>query len=151
MRAARALDTAPPPRATTSRVNPRAPRTVADLMSDTVIVLQHDEAIGDSTDDLDRFRLRHLPVMDGDRVVGVVTHRELVRALMRRQPGDPAPLAAEVMSTDVVTAAPDTTVTDALVLLLTRKTGCLLVIDAKGLAGIVTEYDCLKLARSLLP
>ena len=132
-------------------MNPRGHQTVADLMSETVIVLQHDEAIAGSVDDLDRFRLRHLPVVEGDRVVGVVTHRELVRALLRRQPGDPAPLVAEVMSTDVVTVAPDAPVSEALALLITRKTGCLLVVDARGLAGIVTEYDCVKLARALLP
>ena len=132
-------------------MNPRGHQTVADLMSETVIVLQHDEAIAGSVDDLDRFRLRHLPVVEGDRVVGVVTHRELVRALLRRQPGDPAPLVAEVMSPDVVTVAPDAPVSEALALLITRKTGCLLVVDARGLAGIVTEYDCVKLARALLP
>lgn len=132
-------------------MNPRDHRTVADLMSETVIVLQHDEAIAGSVDDLDRFRLRHLPVVEGERVVGVVTHRELVRALLRRQPGDPAPLVAEVMSPDVVTVSPETPVSEALALLITRKTGCLVVVDAGGLAGIVTEYDCVKLARALLP
>jgi CBS domain-containing membrane protein len=132
-------------------VTHHALRTVADLMTGTVIVLQHDEAVGDSTDDLDRFRLRHLPVMDGDRVVGVVTHRELLRAMMRRQPGDPSPLVAEIMSRDVVTVTAETPVTEALALLITRKSGCLVVLDGAGLAGIVTEYDCVKLARSLLP
>ncbi len=132
-------------------MNPRDHRTVADLMSETVIVLQHDEAIAGSVDELDRFRLRHLPVVEGERVVGVVTHRELVRALLRRQPGDPAPLVAEVMSPDVVTVSPETPVSEALALLITRKTGCLVVVDAAGLAGIVTEYDCVKLARALMP
>ena len=76
------LDTAPALRATNPAVTFSPLRTVADLMTDTVIVLQHDEAVGDSTDDMDRFRLRHLPVMNGDRVVGIVTHRELLRAVL---------------------------------------------------------------------
>ena len=93
------------------------PRTVAELMTETVIVLQHDEPVQAPLDDLDRFRLRHLPVMDGERVVGVVTHRDLVRALLARVSGEPAPLVAEVMSPEVVTVSPDTPVTEALALL----------------------------------
>ena len=42
-------------------------------------------------------------------------------------------------------------VRSGLALLITRKSGCLVVLDASGLAGIVTEYDCVKLARFLLP
>jgi CBS domain-containing membrane protein len=126
------------------------PHTVAALMTETVVVLQHDEPLAAPLDDLDRFRLRHLPVMDGERVVGVVTHRELVRALLGRLPGDPAPLASAVMSPEVVAVRPDTPVTEALDLLLARKTGCLVVVDDSGLAGIVTEFDCVRLARSLL-
>jgi CBS domain-containing protein len=132
-------------------MTPKRLQNIGELMSKTVIVLQHDEAIVGTVDDFDRFRLRHLPVVQGDRVVGIVTHRELLGALLRRQPGDPSPLASEVMNPDVLTVSPETPLSEALALLITRKTGCLVVVDQDGLAGIVTEYDCVKLARALLP
>ncbi len=127
------------------------PSTVRDLMTETVIVLQHDEVIRDPTEDMDRFRLRQLPVLDGDRVVGLVTHREVVRALAPRSPDTPGQVVREIMSRDVATVSPDTPVADALDLLIARRTGCLVVVDAAGAPlGIVTEYDFLRLARALL-
>lgn len=127
------------------------PHTVADIMTETVIVLQHDEAVGENTDDIDRFRLRQLPVLDGDRLVGLVTHRELLAAVLQRRLGDPAPVVGDIMSRDVVTVRRDTPVAEALTLLIDRKAGCLLVVDGDGtLAGIVTEYDGVKLACALL-
>lgn len=54
------------------------------------------------------------------------------------------------MSPDVVTLSPETPVSEALALLITRKTGCLVVVDAGGLAGIVTEYAPLAQLRGRL-
>lgn len=128
-----------------------APRTVSDLMTETLIVLRHDETLEELTADMDRFSLRHLPVVDGDRLVGLVTHRDVLRAALARGAQPSALLVRDLMSRELLTVDPAMTVRDAAALLAQRKTGCLLVTDAQErLLGIVTEFDFLRLARTLL-
>lgn len=88
-------------------------------------------------------RLRHLVVMDGRRVVGVLSERDLGGprgAAVRR-----AKKVGELMSEQVVTASPTTTVRQAANLLRARTVGCLPVLDEGKLAGIVTLTDLLEL------
>lgn len=88
-------------------------------------------------------RLRHLVVMDGRRVVGVISERDLGGArgnAVRR-----AKTVGELMSEQVVSASPTTTIRQAANLLRARTVGCLPVLDAGKLAGIVTLTDLLEL------
>lgn len=50
-------------------------------------------------------------------------------------------LGREVMSSEVVTTAPDATLVDAARLMMERKIGCLPVVDDGRLVGILTEGD----------
>lgn len=131
-----------------------APRTVGEIMSDTLVVLGEDETLTDLAENMERFSLRHLPVVAGDRLVGLITHRDVLRAAVMsgQRRADDAPLRVrEIMSRDVITVSPSLHLTLAADMLIERKVGCLLVVDEGGaLVGIVTENDFLKLARALL-
>lgn len=131
-----------------------APRTVGEIMTDTLVVLGEGETLSDLAENMERFSLRHLPVVAGDRLVGLITHRDVLRAAVlagQRGPEAPPLAVREIMSRDMLTVSPSLQLTLAADLLLDRKAGCLLVVDDKGaLLGIVTESDFLKLARTLL-
>ena len=98
-------------------------------------------------------RIRHLPVVRGGRLVGLVTSHDLERV-------SPSPVttlsvgeanyllgkldAARVMRAEVVTCAPDTLVEEAARLLRQEKIGCLPVVESGGkLVGILTHEDLL--------
>jgi CBS domain-containing protein len=51
----------------------------------------------------------------------------------------------EAMRTEVVTTTPDTPLAEAARVMLSRKIGCLVVIDGNKIAGILTEGDFVKL------
>ncbi len=102
---------------------------------------------------LDQHRIRHLLVMDGKRLVGIVTDRDLRTAA----PSSKSPLTiaereefmdelkvVEVMSRRLVTASPDTTVREAAKVMVSEKIGCLPVVNGNQLVGIVTESDLLE-------
>jgi CBS domain-containing protein len=55
-------------------------------------------------------------------------------------------LVKEAMTTDVVTVAPDTKVSDAARIMVQKKIGCLPVVAGEKLVGIVTETDFVALA-----
>ena len=79
----------------------------------------------------------HLIVKQGREIVGVVSSRDLAERRDR--------LVAELMSRDVVTAEPETTVRKAANLLRGRYIGCLPIVERGKLVGIVTTSDLLEL------
>jgi len=54
--------------------------TVADIMSREVITLAEDDTLADARMSMERGRIRHLPVVRDGRLVGLVTHRDLLAA-----------------------------------------------------------------------
>ncbi|HEX2166293.1 MAG TPA: CBS and ACT domain-containing protein [Longimicrobiales bacterium] len=97
-------------------------------------------------------RIRHLPILEEERLVGIVTdrdlrlamppiwadeHDELMQALHTRRVG-------ELMITDIITVQPDTPVEDAAKLLYSHRIGCLPVLEDGRLVGILTETDLLR-------
>jgi CBS domain-containing protein len=123
--------------------------TVGDLMTTAVISLQEGATIRRADADMRLAEIRHLPVVDsGGHVVGVVSDRDLLRALSRR---GTAVAVAKVMTRHVRTVSPGTPARRAAEIMLAQKIGCLPVVgDEQELVGIVTETDFLRLAVQLL-
>jgi CBS domain-containing protein len=129
-------------------------RTVADVMTRDVVVLHEMDSLARIEDVLERRHIRHLPVVRGRQVVGLVTHRDLLRALGERAvrgPGEATRRAMDVMQRDVTHVRPHTPLSTAMRLVLENRFGCLPVVDSTGcLVGIVTEADLLRVALALL-
>ncbi len=89
--------------------------------------------------------IRHLPVVAGGRVVGVVTDRDLRLATSRlaAEPFAPGTAVEAVMSYPVQTAHPLDPIESAARVMRELKIGCLPVLDGPALAGIVTGVDIL--------
>jgi CBS domain-containing membrane protein len=128
-------------------------------MSRDLVTLAEDDTLADARACMQRGRIRHLPVVRGDKLVGLVTHRDLLAASFsmfaqvsardERRLFEQIPVA-EVMH-DAVTAPPTMQVRDAARIMLDRQFGCLPVADSEGtLLGIVTDADFLKLTVKLL-
>jgi CBS domain-containing protein/nucleotide-binding universal stress UspA family protein len=104
-------------------------------------------------------RIRHLPVVDDGRLVGIITDRDIRTVL-------PSPATSfsvgeirflldklkvgEVMTRSVVTVAPHERLADAVRLMLDNKFGSLPVVDDGQLVGIVTDLDLLRALGSSL-
>lgn len=128
---------------------------VRDVMSrDVQVVRRNDElAVADTL--MKQGRIRHLPVLDEDGAVcAVVSQRDLFRGALLRALGygsraedsmlRQVPVKA-AMSGELHTTTPDTSLTEAAQVMMSRKIGCLPVIEADKLVGIVTEADFVRL------
>ena len=105
----------------------------------------------------DRFReggFRHLPVVEGDRLLGVVSDRDVLRAAgpslgLHEYEPDVGPdidrPLHEIMTRDVVTADPLMSVEEAADTMLRHDVSALPVLDEGRLIGIVTTADVLRL------
>jgi acetoin utilization protein AcuB len=97
--------------------------------------------------------IRHVPVVAGTRLVGIITDRDLREALPSPATtltrGEIAYQMATTpiktcMTTDVVWISPDITILDAARVLVQRTVDCLPVVDHGTLVGVVTAIDCVR-------
>ncbi|QDU66206.1 Inosine-5'-monophosphate dehydrogenase [Planctomycetes bacterium Pla86] len=100
-------------------------------------------------------RIRHAPVIEGGALVGIVTDRDLLRALPatvgqadRTDAWDP--LVAKVMTRKVITIGPNEHVEDAARVFLEHRIHGLPVVDDSGLLGMLTDTDLFRVFARLL-
>lgn len=96
-----------------------------------------------------------MPVLDGDgAVVGILSQRDMFRGALARTLGYGqhaqqkilgTMYVKEVMSNDPETIGPDELLTEAARRLYDAKIGCLVVVEAGKLVGIITEGDFVRL------
>lgn len=101
------------------------------------ITLAPQETVDDARRVMEENGISGFPVLDGDRVVGILTKRDL------KFVGEPNVKVAEVMSsTNLVTAGPETSLAEARHILYRAKVEKLLLVDAAGnLEGLITMRD----------
>jgi CBS domain-containing protein len=83
-----------------------------------------------------------LVVVHGDRVLGVISERDVIRAVAAGKDLDSI-TAADLDARDVVTCTPDTTVRAAAALMMEHYVRHLLVEDRNGPVGMVSARDLL--------
>lgn len=130
---------------------------VRDLMTEEVITLNAASRLVSAEEIMGLRRVRHLPCVEDGRFVGLITHRDLLRAYLPTATTVERAIYAsktkvrDYMHTDVTTVTADTDVAQAARLLRTRKYGCLPVIDQSGkLVGVITDADFLLLAEVVI-
>lgn len=136
------------------------PKLVSDIMTQKVITLFEEDNLVGVEKGMSQFKFRHLPVVDSGKLVGLVTHRDLLRmAASSLELGGAQKTARlnetafvrDIMQRNVLTVRADTPLIEAGKLMWDQKIGCLPVVtEDRTLVGIVTEADFLKLALSLL-
>lgn len=128
-------------------------RLVCEAMTRELITLKETQNLALADELLRLHRIRHLPVVREGKLVGLITHRDLLRAAAERR-GDPShrPIwAADIMVREVRTVRPDTPLRDAIGLMLDNKFGCLPVVGEDGaLVGLLTEADLVRYAQHLI-
>jgi CBS domain-containing protein len=82
-----------------------------------------------------------IPVVEGDRLAGVVTDRDLVVRVLAEGRDPQGTTVGEVASTDVVSVSPDDELDQALQLLAKNQVRRLPVVEGDRLVGIVAQAD----------
>jgi acetoin utilization protein AcuB len=118
---------------------------VQEIMHSPVTVLPLTATLGEAYALFERHGFRHLPVVDGKRLVGILSDRDLRFATSSfcatpHTAQDPVSIA---MSPRVLTADPLDPVEDAAKIMREHKIGCLPVVDGEDVVGILTGMDLL--------
>ncbi len=110
-------------------------RSAHGIISDP-LTLEPQDTIADARKLMKEHGISGFPVLEGDRVVGILTKRDL------QFQGDDSQMVREIMTTDLVTASPGTSLDEARSIMAKAKVEKLLLVDDKGdLEGLVTKRD----------
>ncbi len=138
-----------------------SPVLVKHLMTTPVVSLFAEQTLP-LVEDIMRFKhIRHLPVVDdAGRLVGLVSHRDLLRAQispltglskLERRARQEDVRVRDLMTRDLWTVHADTLASVAGQTMSEHRYGCLPVIDEhQVLVGILTERDFLKFATKAI-
>lgn len=125
------------------------PRYVGRWMSTSLITTTPDQVLSDAFETFRDERIRHLPVVKGDALVGILSSRDLLRAVESPAPRRGFELLEEKSVGDVMTKGrlhtvdPYTPVREAIEVMCREKVSALPVLQGKKLIGIVTSEDLL--------
>ena len=131
---------------------------VREIMSKDTEVVDRNDNLRTVEERMATKQFRHLPVLEQGEVVGIVTQRDLFKATMSSAMGygEKAQQAylqsvcvKEIMVYPVVTVSSDISVAAAAEMMINKGIGCLPVVDAQQLIGIVTKTDLLRCLRAL--
>lgn len=126
---------------------------VEQIMTTDLFTVNQDELIDLVANVMDWQHIRHVPVEDNDhRLVGLVTHRSLLRVLgrgMLEGKNRTLPVSA-IMHTDLITVPPEESTRRAIEIMRSNRIACLPVVRHGKLVGIVTERDFLQIAARLI-
>lgn len=126
---------------------------VKDFMTKKVVYISPDTTIAHAADMMREQGLHRLPVIENDRLVGLVTEGTIAEA----SPSKATSLSIyemnyllnktkvkDVMIKDVVTVSPFASLEDAVYLMLKNKVGILPVVENDQVYGVITDRDVFK-------
>lgn len=136
---------------------PAAARVAGDIMTRNPITLSEEDNVWTLQEEMRNLDLHHVPIVDGDKLVGLLSLRDMLSLTPSRLHRDSVTSAidlhdkrdhfvADVMRRDIDTVSPDTPIQEAVKLMLTTRVGCLpVILEDKTLVGILTTYDLIRL------
>lgn len=132
-----------------------------DIMTAHLCTVRMDDSVLVARDQFDRHKFHHVLVLEGRRVVGVVSDRDILKRLspfvgnrLMERPQDLNTLKQrihQVMTRHLVTIGPDDLVGEAAKIMISERVSCLPVVDDNGHPlGILTIRDILTWAAGAL-
>mgnify|MGYP001110654291 CR=1 FL=1 len=123
---------------------------VSQYMTRHVVTIGPDTEFHRAFDLMRSRRIHHLPVVEGDRVIGMIAERDVLLAAANYGSSE-VPVAEIMRGGPPVCVAADAQLKEAARLLVTHHIGSLPVLDAgKALVGIITETDIFRIAAGML-
>jgi CBS domain-containing protein len=113
---------------------------ISEIMTKATVTDSADDTLAEAAARMWNAQTGSLLVMDGDNLLGIVTERDLLRAIAQGQDPTQLPLK-DVMRTDVVTIGPQTKLKEAAKLMTTKWFRHLPIVENGKVVGIVSQRD----------
>ena len=131
---------------------------VREIMMGSPVCLKPEDTLDLANDIISLGRIRHIPIIDHGRLVGILSERDLIGATAThifglKQKNKSALLKSfaikDVMKKRVISVGPDTEIRDAASIMQKKKIGCVPVLTDGAVIGLVTTTDILRYVEGL--
>ena len=127
---------------------------IRDVMVKNVITVEADYTVKHAGKIMSRCGIGCVVVLENDRVVGIVTERDLLKRIVAVARDPEKTLVREIMSKPVIAVGPDVALKDAVKIMFKHKIKKLPVVEGNGgnkrLEGLVTLTDIVRLQPQLI-
>jgi acetoin utilization protein AcuB len=124
--------------------------TVQRFMTVSPYVISSRRTLADAHQIMRERSIRHLPVVDDGKLVGVLSQRDLYLVETLRGIDPASETVAEAMSADPFTVSPDSPLDEVARAMAERKYGSAVVVDKGTVIGLFTTVDALRALASVL-
>jgi CBS domain-containing protein len=118
-------------------------------MNKNVIVAKKDLTIKEASEVMAKMRIGSLIISEGKKILGIITSTDVLKSIARERKPD-ATFVEEIMTKDVLTIDPETTIQDAVEFMLKHKIKKLPVLSEEKIVGIVTASDIIVVEPKLI-
>ena len=119
-------------------------RQILDAKGHDVATIGANDTVYDAIKKMADNNIGSLVVMDGEKIVGIITERHYARNVFLKGKASPNTLVKDIMSTRVVCASPDQSVEECMAVMTDKAVRHLPVLENKRLVGLVSIGDLVK-------
>lgn len=125
---------------------------VGKRMFSNIVTINPEDKVSYAFELMKSNQIRHLPVVEGKKLVGIVTDRDIRQIFVPKQSLYSKKIVKyqmadlqvrEIMTPKPITVTPQTSIEDATLLIIKYKIGGLPVVEGEELVGIITDTDVL--------
>lgn len=124
--------------------------TVEKFMTYVPKSIGYDQTIAQASEFMRKLHLRHLPVLKGGELVGILTDRDINLVLGFNDVDATTMTVEEAYTPEPYFTSPKAPLNEVVAHMAEKKYGCALVVDNGKLVGIFTEIDAYKALAELL-
>jgi acetoin utilization protein AcuB len=124
--------------------------SIEHFMTPDPRTIGRDQTLSAAHEEMRAIGARHLPVLDGGKVVGIVSQRDLFFVETLRDVDPNKVRVEDAMSSDVYVVPPERPIGEVAARMVEKKYGCALVVRGGHLVGIFTTNDALRVLSHIL-
>ncbi len=117
---------------------------VRRYMTRLPVEVERCETVAEAIHAMETHGIRHVPVMSGSHLQGLVSQRDILQARISHGDAADAMPLQDICQQDVLTVSPTSKINEACRQMLERKVGSAVVVDGGFVVGIFTTTDALR-------
>jgi acetoin utilization protein AcuB len=125
-------------------------KKISEVMTPWAFWIAGNQTAGMAREMMKQYGIRHLPVLDGEKVVGVVSERQIAFAQAWVHAEKPEFEVQEICDSEPYIVTPHRELAAVLDHMVVERCDCTLVMDAGKLVGIFTATDACRVLAALI-
>jgi CBS domain-containing protein len=113
---------------------------ISEIMTKAAVTDSADDTLAEACDKMRHAQTSSILIMDGDRMVGIVTERDVVKTIARGLDPKETRLK-DVMTTDIFTIGPMTTLKEAANIMATKWIRHIPIVEGSKVVGMISQRD----------